>query len=177
MNPCFICHLPVSTFDFDLLQKSVGGESCKSNIDSTVQISKKLGFFQRPPVNLRSTDFKLLVESLLSGSPASDPKLLNVMEVNEVTDDDFSKEALTNYQSMILWQNFQVSQWCVNNKLKTTIGKAQDTLTSFSDALRQRVTLATQNKVGVVECRRILMFFDLLEKSFVNAADGCSQNW
>ena len=131
----------MSTFDFDLLQKSVGGESSKSNIDSTVQISK------------------------------------NVMEVNEVTDDDFSKEALTNYQSMILWQNFQVSQWCVNNKLKTTIGKAQDTLTSFSDALRQRVTLATQNKVGVVECRRILMFFDLLEKSFVNAADGCSQNW
>ena len=149
----------------------------KSSIDPTAQISKRLAFFQRPPINLRSMDFKLLVESLLSGSPASDPKLLNVVEVNGVADDDFTKEALTNYQSLILWQNLQISQWAVNNKLKTTIGKAQDTLTAFSDALRQRLTLVTQNKVGVVECRRILLFFDLLEKSFINAADGCSQNW
>jgi hypothetical protein len=56
-----------------------------------------------------------------------------------------------------------VSQWCVNNKLKTTIGKAQETLTSFAESLRHKATLAAQNKpVDVTECRRILSFFDLV---------------
>jgi hypothetical protein len=70
--------------------------------------SKKLEFFRRPPVNLRSTDFKLLADSLLSGTPSSDMKLINVYECSNSDDDDFSKVALTNVHSMILWQNFQV---------------------------------------------------------------------
>jgi hypothetical protein len=70
--------------------------------------SKKLEFFRRPPINLRSTDFKLLADSLLSGTPSSDLKLINVFECSSSDDDDFSKVALTNVHAMILWQNFQV---------------------------------------------------------------------
>ena len=95
-----------------------------------------------------------------------------------MNNENFSQMSLSNLNSLITWQNLQMAQWCVNNKLKTTIGKAQDTLTSFAEVLRKKASQATQNKsVDPVESRRILSFFDMLEKSFVNASDGSSQKW
>jgi hypothetical protein len=136
-------------------------------------------FLRNAPVNLRLTDFNLLADSLLMRSPSKDleSRLLHVFE-SYSNDPAYSKLALSNSGFMVLWQNFQLAQSCVNNKLKTGLGKAQETLTSFEKVLRHLALLATQNKqVKVTDCHRLLGFFDLLEKSFVNAADGYSLNW
>ena len=148
-------------------------------MDLNTSIQAKIEFLRNAPVNLRLTDFNLLADSLLIRSSSKDleSRLLHVFESNS-NDPTYSNLALSNSSFMVLWQNFQLAQSCVNNKLKTGLGKAQETLTSFDRVLRQLAGLVSQNKeVKVMDCRRLLGFFDILEKSFVNAADGCSLNW
>lgn len=162
---------------YNYFQKSNNYESDQHCLNEILLIDAKMDFLRRPPINLCPTDFKLLADSLLTGSEDQELRLKNVFDCND-NDSAFSNHALAHSSLMVLWQNFQLAQSCVNNKLKTGLGKAQETLTAFEKVLRQNAAALLQNKqVNVTDCRRLLGFFDLLEKSFVNAWDGCSLNW
>ncbi len=149
---------------------------------ANLTIEAKMEFLRQTPVNLRMSDFKLLADSLLSGTMStSDNDLKHIFEGNFDDRLAYTRLALSNTNFMYLWQNFQLAQSCVNNKLKTGLGKAQETLMAFDKVLRHLATSVTSSSVvsnfRVTDCRRLLGFFDLLEKSFVNAWDGGSLNW
>ena len=149
---------------------------------ANLTVEAKMEFLRQTPANLKMSDFKLLADSLLSGTTStSDNDSKQIFEGNSDDRLAYTRLALSNANFMYIWQSFQLAQSCVNNKLKTGLGKAQETLMAFDKVLRHLATSVTSpsaaTNIRVTDCRRLLGFFDLLEKSFVNAWDGGSLNW
>ena len=79
------------------------------------------------------------------------------------------------------WIAYHLAQFCVNNKLKTPLGKPQDTLTTIEKALRNSNQILSTGQSNMdeaearklrLQCKDLLVFYEMLEKSMHNAWDG-----
>ncbi|EFX69271.1 hypothetical protein DAPPUDRAFT_228726, partial [Daphnia pulex] len=80
-----------------------------------------------------------------------------------------------------LWLAVQSALLCVNSKLRTPLGKAQDTFLAIEDAIKSAAgrpsgqeSVTEQNLAQLNRIRLLLSFYEMLEKFMYNAFDGCS---
>lgn len=96
---------------------------------------------------------------------------------------EFRKVALTDIRCLVAWCQWEAAQFCVNNKLRTPLGKPQDTFLKIESIVKEDARiLALKEKTNVTSVKelisnhkhaRVLMgFLEDLEKSIYNAADG-----
>ena len=175
----------------------------------------KMAFLRNHHESLKPTDFKILADDILKNPgkkiPASDTqnKILKHLEVQAAQENTLEEEngkanlvecITSNFDLQSFWIGYQLAQFCVNNKLKTPLGKAQETLMTIEKFIRQLTANASalsiakplkspessKNKaneevttlvLNISECRRLLAFFELLEKTMVNAWDGSAYHW
>ena len=171
----------------------------------------KMAFVRSNHESIKPTDFKVLIDTLLNGPRskliASQTKILKHLESYiqsneknlEYDDPKNIEECLaSNSDLQSFWISYQLAQFCVNGKLKTPLGKAQETLTTIEKVIRQLTTNAAAASIqkttnvsenspeldskesfifNVNECRRLLIFFELLEKTMANAWDGSAYYW
>lgn len=93
---------------------------------------------------------------------------------------------LVNRSFLLFWAGFEAAQHCILNKLRTCLGKPQETFTSIEAALK---TLAREiscdsnkkEKRGLdsllkehTRVRLLIEFLEHLERVIHNAADGCA---
>ena len=201
--------------DNDLRTHSQTGQSAQLTTTTDLH-DLKMKFLRSSHEPIKPTDFKVLVDNLLK-SPSLNPvsaarqieiwKHLEIHSAQEIDLEDLDEKQLTEWITINLdlqsfWIGYQLAQFCVNSKLKTPLGKAQETLTTIEKVLRRLTTNAaaasvvkvSQSKedghnsknnekcpspsvLNVFECRRLLIFFELLEKSMANAWDGSAYYW
>ncbi|XP_031845911.1 serine/threonine-protein kinase Smg1 isoform X3 [Nomia melanderi] len=95
---------------------------------------------------------------------------------------------LANRSFLYFWAGFEAAQHCVNNKLRTSLGKPQETFTSIESALK---TLAREISYNVEvtkkekrslddllsehnRVRLLIEFLEHLERVIHNASEGCA---
>ncbi|KAH1004120.1 hypothetical protein HUJ04_003920 [Dendroctonus ponderosae] len=87
-----------------------------------------------------------------------------------------SRQVLTN------WCTLEAAQFCVNYKLRTPLGKPNETFTKIEYALNQlgndlvmmKKTTDRLNETNINRVRLLLQFVEHLEKSIFNASEGCA---
>ncbi len=139
---------------------------------------------QSRPSGISPNDFKTFVEALLKG-PLTGPrshqdKVTKHLELNFPRDPVSSANFLSvlgNEDLRTLWMSVAVSHYCVNNKLKTPLGKAQDTLTTIEKVIKNVLQNLQDGgdkarRVNLGECHRLLTFHRCLEVAMCNAFDG-----
>lgn len=99
------------------------------------------------------------------------------------------KQALANNSFVFFWSGFEAAQHCVQNKLRTALGKPQETFTTIEGALKslaREIGGATQaseqknkrnSEQALDENRRVRLlveFLEHLERVIHNAAEGCA---
>ena len=183
----------------------------KSSMSGLKEIKNvKLAFVRSNHESIKPTDFKVLMDSLLSAPSSkitpSQTKVLKHLEIypsNVINLEHDLKQIeeciASNSDLQAFWISYQLAQFCVNGKLKTPLGKAQETLTTIERVIRQLTTNAaaasvqksiyqTENSpdiqnvedtftLNIKECRRLLVFFEVLEKAMANAWDGSAYYW
>jgi len=97
--------------------------------------------------------------------------------------------ALENCSFLFFWSGFEAAQHCVINKLRTSLGKPQETFTSIESALKilaREISYNTdviktekQNKLDDIlkdhtRVRLFIEFLEHLERVIHNSADGCA---
>ncbi len=125
-------------------------------------------------------DFKAFIETILK-SPLTahyhEDKAVQHLELNYPHDAPSKKRFVTmlvNEDLRCVWMSLSASQFCVNNKLKTPLGKAQETLTTIEKVIRNIVQnlMERNTKVNISECKKLLTFHRILEVTMSNAFDG-----
>lgn len=97
--------------------------------------------------------------------------------------------ALANCSFLFFWSGFEAAQHCVLNKLRTSLGKPQETFTSIESALKILAREISCHNADVVRMERLELdrilhehtrvrlfveFLEHLERMIHNAADGCA---
>ncbi|KAL0113113.1 hypothetical protein PUN28_012373 [Cardiocondyla obscurior] len=97
--------------------------------------------------------------------------------------------ALANCSFLFFWSGFEAAQHCVLNKLRTSLGKPQETFTSIENALKilareiscHNTDVARKEKQSLdrilhehTRVRLFVEFLEHLERVIHNAADGCA---
>ncbi|KOX79166.1 Serine/threonine-protein kinase SMG1 [Melipona quadrifasciata] len=96
--------------------------------------------------------------------------------------------ALTNRSFLYFWAGFEAAQHCVTNKLRTSLGKPQETFTSIESALKtlaREISYSSETtkkeKRGLdhllsehTRVRLFIEFLEHLERVIHNAAEGCA---
>ena len=125
--------------------------------------------------SLRLSDFKTIMETLLKAPFYARYSLTN-RSIAELCRDSTQKSANCKTNEIVHWASQEVSNFCIINKLKTPLGKAQETLGAIEKVLRQLASSLNSNKaldqVQVRGARQFLAFFEVFEKSMYNAWNG-----
>lgn len=98
---------------------------------------------------------------------------------------DFCKLATSDVRVLIAWAQWEAAQSCVNNKLRTAIGKPQETflkiesiIKNFARILSMKENLIAPNADTILtnqrNARMLLGFMEALEKYIHNASEGTS---
>ena len=145
--------------------------------------SQKLLLLQNPHLQstLANTDFSVFMDGLLKGPFKADSlRVDGHLERNVGPHKILSETTLLNEDYRSFWIGYHVAQFCVNNKLKTPLGKPQDTLTTIEKVLRNIAQTLNNNetqKIDFKQCTNLLVFYEMLEKSMHNAWDGSAYHW
>lgn len=103
---------------------------------------------------------------------------VNFKEVHE-----FRKMAASDIRVVISWAQWEAAQLCVNNKLRTALGKPQETFLKIESIIKENArVLALKDKMSVSSIKTILSnqrrarillgFMEALEKCIYNASEG-----
>lgn len=95
----------------------------------------------------------------------------------------FCKWALTDLRCLISWVQWESAQHCVNNKLRTALGKPQDTFLRIESIIKENARILAMKEKSVVKnvdalvanqkhTRILLGFMEALEKAIYNASMG-----
>lgn len=130
-------------------------------------------------------NFKQLMNYLLKNEPASENFLENMLahcwplESDSVFSEQYRDLALNNRMVLYSWATWEAAQLCVNSKLRTPLGKPNETFTSFENALKQlaRDVMKIKHEGGKQQVsdsrvRLLLQFIEHLEMAMYNAAEG-----
>lgn len=102
-------------------------------------------------------------------------------KINEIA--DFCRVAMADVRVLISWAQWEAAQSCVNNKLRTFLGKPQETFLKIESIIKENariLSLKEKLKVPNVDtilanqrhARILLGFMEALEKYIYNASDG-----
>ncbi|KAK4876755.1 hypothetical protein RN001_009261 [Aquatica leii] len=106
-------------------------------------------------------------------------------QVSNSNMESFRSLALNSRAVLNNWITFEAAQLCVNSKLRTPLGKPNETFTSFEVVLKQlakdvmKVKADTEEssvneKTDQKRVRMLLQFMEHLEKAIYNSAEGCA---
>ncbi|XP_047110312.1 serine/threonine-protein kinase SMG1 [Schistocerca piceifrons] len=142
---------------------------------------------------MQSQQFRKLMAYLLQGTEHSDIDWLRnafcICWPLKSSDDNkfvnrFRKMAMSSDTVLLLWSVWEAAHFCVINKLRTPLGKPQDTFTSIEGAIKSLARELSSDDaapedwaISLREQRRVrllLEFVEFLEKATHNAADGCA---
>ncbi len=157
------------------------GEKEKTSAKILVRRAKQ-SVLHTPFKMIHASDFKVFMEAILKGpfSPTyNSKKVARHIEMNQPRDGGNAVaafESISTHQDLqALWLAQTLAQFCVNNKLKTPMGRAQDTLTSIEKVLRnlaESVEAKPSTAPDRRECQHLLTLFSCLERALSNAFDG-----
>lgn len=96
---------------------------------------------------------------------------------------EFSRVALSDLRCLVSWAQWEAAQYCVNNKLRTSLGKPQETFMKIELIIKEDARiLAMKEKAPIKDLeallanqkhtRILLGFLEALEKAIYNASDG-----
>ncbi|XP_070506242.1 serine/threonine-protein kinase Smg1 [Chironomus tepperi] len=99
------------------------------------------------------------------------------------TAEEYKRVTLKDVRTLCAWIQWEAARFCVNNKLKTPLGKAQDTFIKIEGIIREHarvLTLKDKSKsksykhvlANQRNVRILLGFMESLEKAIYNAAEG-----
>lgn len=98
---------------------------------------------------------------------------------------DFGRIATEDIRCLVMWAQWEAAQHCVANKLRTALGKPQDTFLRIESIIKEDARILAMKEKGTVRnmdalianqkhTRLMLGFMEALEKSIYNAAEGTS---
>ena len=132
---------------------------------------------EKSELRLRTSDFKVLTDLMILGpikeSPGASEALEDIDEILQgLTDVKLGRQA------QVQWAGEQIAAFCIANKLKTSFGKAQETLGAYERTMRslantfgkQMAPLPQPRKIR--QARNFLLVFETLEKAMYQAFDG-----
>lgn len=96
---------------------------------------------------------------------------------------DFQKMALSDMRVLVSWAEWEAAQYCVNNKLRTILGKPQETFLKIESIIKEDARILAMKDKSTVpnvdtilnnqrHARIMLGFMEALEKSIYNASEG-----
>ncbi|RWS29156.1 serine/threonine-protein kinase-like protein 4 [Leptotrombidium deliense] len=107
---------------------------------------------------------KSIQSSSSVGGETNQSKLMTTFDCNE--------------NALVFWACWEVVQYCIVNRLRTPLGKAQDTFTKIEMAIKGRaLDVQTNNKKttkDLLQVKMLLLLMENLDKSMYNAIDGCA---
>lgn len=97
--------------------------------------------------------------------------------------EEYKKVTLRDVRLLTSWIQWEAARYCVNNKLKTPLGKAQETIIKIENIIKEyarilalKDTRKLRSYKNVLENQRnvriLLGFMESLEKAIYNAAEG-----
>lgn len=96
----------------------------------------------------------------------------------------FKEMSVTDMRPLMTWLEWQAAQYCVENKLKTTLGKPQDTFLKIEALIKEDARVLSLKEKGTSvkgiktylanqkNAKVLLGFLEALEKTIHNASDG-----
>lgn len=97
--------------------------------------------------------------------------------------DEYKKVTLKDVRTLTSWIQWEAARFCVNNKLRTPLGKPQDTFVKIENIIKEHARIiALKDKSMVPSYKQVLAnqrnvrillgFMEALEKAIYNAAEG-----
>ena len=164
-------------YSYEIIRKlsPLGLDWIKGNRDQPMKSPSSSDHQNRREMTLRTSEFKSFSEVMIPNSfdlNSQDQDLRNLLALHG--------EEFKYRQSKLIWVGDQIANYCVNNKLKTTFGKAQETLGAYEKTMRSLARSLGNKKMDslsscteqVVLGRNFLIIFERLEKAMFNAWDG-----
>lgn len=163
--------------------------------NDTVEIAQHFHMKRSQLGELLQLQFKKITSYLLKGINHEENWLKDTfnccspLEVPDINFDiaDFRSLALNSRTLLHFWLTWESALLCVNNKLRTPLGKPMDTFMSIETALKQ----LAKNAIGITNDNEsssqlpyiqektrvclLLEFMEHLEKVIYNASDGCAE--
>ncbi|XP_053681891.1 serine/threonine-protein kinase Smg1 [Sabethes cyaneus] len=139
--------------------------------------------------DLRSHYFRMFIDkiSFQRESASIDDFLKEVFTKSWFVDEDkkqkYSEMALADLRCLIPWAQWEAAHFCVNNKLRTPIGKPQETFLKIESIIKEYARVLSMKESCTVKdlrtsmanqrhARILLGFLEALEKAIYNAAEG-----
>ncbi|XP_059470336.1 serine/threonine-protein kinase SMG1 isoform X2 [Neocloeon triangulifer] len=142
---------------------------------------------------LNSFQFSNLMSYLLQGSVHNNQWLVDTLNLSLISSPNNTNEEIEkvriacshSIKALWKWATWQAAQFTVNSKLRTPLGKPQDTFSAIENAIKglarefdcDKTTENFQSKTTIhdmTQARLLLDFLEQLEKSIYNASHGCS---
>eukprot|EP00094_Tigriopus_californicus_P005418 TCALIF_05224-PA protein Name:"Similar to Smg1 Serine/threonine-protein kinase SMG1 (Mus musculus)" AED:0.14 eAED:0.15 QI:0/0.66/0.5/1/0/0/4/861/3250 len=129
---------------------------------------------------IRTSDFKVFLEHMLKSPVKKNSKVVEqVVQQLDCHFHDFplnlGEVVVDDLDLRTLWMSLALSEFCVNNKLKTPLGNANTTLTTIEKVIRSvSSSWGEESNINFQEARHLLVFFESLEKIMANCYDGSS---
>lgn len=97
--------------------------------------------------------------------------------------EEFKRVTLKDTRTLTSWIQWEAARFCVNNKLRTPLGKPQDTFVKIEEIIKGHARiLALKDKSKLIDYKHVLAnqrnvrvllgFMEALEKAIYNAAEG-----
>jgi PI-3-kinase-related kinase SMG-1 len=97
--------------------------------------------------------------------------------------EEYKRVTLKDVRTLYSWIQWEAARFCVNNKLRTPLGKAQDTFIKIETIIREHARILTLKDKSKLQSykqvlanqrnvRILLGFMESLEKAIYNAAEG-----
>ena len=121
-------------------------------------------------IKLRTNEFKSLAELMICKIGKSQNQDKDLQDILGLLGQDFKYR-----QTKLIWVGDQIANYCINNKLKTTLGKAQETLGAYEKTMRLFANTLGKQELSpekIRQARNYLIVFERLEKAMSNAWDG-----
>lgn len=134
--------------------------------------------------------FKMIVNYLLNPSESCDYKYLENLFITSWPIESTLQNYIEQYRNLALsvkvilnnWLTWEAAQYCVNSKLRTPLGKPNETFSTFEVALKTLANIVTKSKQGNDNLKikntdnfhlyLFLQFIEYLEISMYNASEG-----
>lgn len=133
---------------------------------------------------MQSLHFKIFMKYLLENQEMNDNWLEELFMMcwplesdNQNHSEHFRDLALSNRVVLYNWASLEAAEFCVNSKLRTPLGKPNDTFTAIENTLKRlaRDLIRIQSKCSETEQKQVkllLLFMEHLEKTIYNAYEG-----
>jgi hypothetical protein len=119
---------------------------------------------------------------LSDDNPIKSSQMMAKSNLNYSNQIDITQVIDSHKSALIFWSCWEVVQYCITNKLRTPLGKPQDTFTKIEAAIKTRVAQIQSSSsetndfqsTSALQVRMLLLLMENMEKLVYNAIDGNS---